>query len=171
MAKKSFRIESKIYGGLNLVQKTQDMLFETAVGAMEDWRKNLDDGVGETGSHKGSYRDTGEAVNDVTISPQSEGAMAYAVGGDTIQLAIAEFGRVATPGKLPPFRPIAEWAKRKGIVSPGEDGYYPIINAIRKKIADNGLAGFAPGLKAANKNNAELEKRLQTIVEDSIIHP
>lgn len=169
MAKPSVTIKMKLYGGLNLTERVSDLLFITAVDTQNKWRDNLERGVGALGSHGRPYVDDGEAKNDVVFQPQAPGALRYIIGGDVVQLFIAEYGRVPTPGKLPPFTPIAEWAERKGIVKKGDKYFYQIINKIRSNIAEYGLAGFAPGLGAAIEVNAVVEEKLKTFIDDAIV--
>jgi len=168
MAKPSVQIKMKLYGGLDLVKEVSDLLFMAAVDTQNKWRGNIELGQGAMGAHGRPYVDQGEAKNDVVISPQGTGSMKYAIGGDVVQLFIAEYGRVPTPGRLPPFEPIAEWATRKGITNPAEKDFVWHVNNIRKSISEYGLAGFAPGLGAAIEVNEETQKKLKTFVEDAI---
>lgn len=169
MAKPAITIKFKLYGGLNLTKRVSDLLFSTAVKTQNKWRDNLETGNGALGSHGRPYVDEGEAKNDVVFLPQTEGALSYTIGGDVVQLYIAEYGRVPTPGNLPPFTPIAEWAERKGITKKGDKYFYQIINKIRTNIAEYGLAGFAPGLGAAIEINREVEKELLIFIDDAIV--
>lgn len=160
------KVKTKLYKGLKIKGKASNVLFKGAVRCMNRWKENLDSGTGADGSHGRPYRDRGQTVNDVTMSPQTPGSSEYAIGGDVIQLAVAEFGRVATPGRPPPFDVIAQWVKRKGIAAPGDDGFYPIVEAIRWKIAAEGLKGFAPGRRASEDTEREMEKELNTLLDD-----
>jgi len=146
----------------------EDTVFKAAVRGMNGWKDNLDSGLGATGSHGGPYRDRGGAHSDVTMQPQGPGSLEYVVGGDVIQLAIAEFGRVPTPGKLPPFGPIAGWVERKGIAKRGDKFFYAIVNKIRSNIAENGLEGFAPGQKAGVESNLQAKKEFREATKKAI---
>jgi len=161
-------IKVKPYKGIDFEKVAQDTIFKAAVNGMNGWKDNLNSGMGATGSHGGPYRDRGEAVNDVTMQPQEHGSMEYIVGGDVIQLAIAEFGRVPSPGKPPPFEAIAGWVVRKGIAKRTDEFFYPIVDKIRWNIANHGLEGFAPGQKAAADSNRRVKKEFAAETEKAI---
>lgn len=125
---------------------TSVALFRVANDTKNNWQDNLDRGVG-LGSHGSPYVDTGETVNDVTVEPPEEGSDLYRVGGDVVQLSIAEFGR--RPGApMPPDEPIRRWARRVGLVPREGETEDDMILGIRRHIAVHGLEGFAPGMAA-----------------------
>ena len=141
------KVKVKKYPHIPLRETLQNAMFECATTCQTFWQDNLLSGMGADGDRP-PWKDTGEAVNDVTISPQTPTSLEYEVGGDVIQLAIAEFGREA--GSLPPREPIAEWVYRKGIKPHNEDDTMDdVIEAIRWGIYNHGIRGFAPGRLAS----------------------
>lgn len=146
--------------GRSIEQIASNEAFKAAVRTQRVWRKNLASGDGAVGSHPRAYRNTGEAVGDITVSPAEEGATEYRVGGDVVQLAVAEFGRVPTPGSPPPFEAIADWARERNINPEGNETFEEMVDAIRWSIADNGLEPFAPGKLAAQEVGPEYERNV-----------
>lgn len=156
--------------GNGLRKIAQEEAYKASVRTRQVWRQNLNEGKGAVGSHPRAYRNTGEAAGDITVVPsEPEGANEFVVGGDVVQLAVAEFGRVPTPGSPPPFEAIADWARERGI-SPDEGTFEDMVEAIRWSIADEGLEPFAPGRLAAQKVGPEyvdsVEERINGIIED-----
>jgi len=161
--------EGIIEGGKRLQQIAREEAFKAAVRTQRAWRENLDRGEGAVGSHPRSYRNTGEAAGDITVAPADpEGSDEFRVGGDAVQLAVAEFGRVPTPGSPPPFEAIADWARERG-VSPDDGTFEEMVDAIRWAIADEGLEPFGPGRLAAQEvgptYQKNVEERINNIIE------
>ena len=151
---------------LDLDQIAREELFKHAIDFQEQWQDNLLEGVGYLGNRpEGPYKNTGEAINDVTLEPQSEGATSYKIGGDVVQLAVAEFGRVPSPGSPPPFDAIADWAREKQLTPDEGQTFDEMVDAIRFNIADRGLPAFAPGRAAFFELEGEYERRVSERVE------
>lgn len=153
-----FDIDVSEYEGVDIERIASEEAFRAAINTQNEWRDNLDQGVGAAGSHGRQYRNTGEAINDITISPQSEGASEYLVGGDVVQLAVAEWGAVFDGP--PPFEPIADWAGEKGLNPEEGQTFEEMVNAIRWGIAEHGLEGFAPGRAAAKEVGPTYEENV-----------
>lgn len=173
MPEEPFSVDISEYEGLvdddaDLEQIASEEAFKAAIRTQRVWRKNLDEGKGAVGSHPRSYRNTGEAAGDITIEPQSEGATEYRVGGDVVQLAVAEFGRVPTPGSPPPFDAIADWARERGLRPEEGQSFEEMVDAIRWSIADNGLEPFAPGRLAAQEVGPTYEENVRERIEQLI---
>ena len=151
-------VETETYDGIDIEGSSQEALFETAVEAKDRYADNVQTGKGENGSHPGGYVDRGEAINSITISPQSDNASEYRVGGDEIQLLIAEYGR-APNNTMPPHDDISEWANRNGLVPNDGQTWDDMIFGIRKKIAEDGIQGFAPAQLTANQMRGRLKER------------
>lgn len=177
-----FDVDVEPYEGLDIHRITSEELFKFSLRARDAWVDNLLDGKGAAGAHgehrKGGpapapYKNTGEATNDVTVEPQSEGALEYIVGGDVVQLAVAEFGR--RPGAPPPpFDPIATWAREKGLEPEEGQSFESMVDAIRFAIAARGLHGFAPGRAAAREYDSDrlaeqVNDRIQRELEDQAV--
>lgn len=159
----SFSVDIKEYEGLvddkaDLERIASEEAFKAAIKTQREWRNNLDEGRGAVGSHPRPYRNTGEAINDITVVPAEEGATEYRVGGDVVQLAVAEFGRVPTPGSPPPFAAISDWARERGLTPEGGQTWEQMVDAIRWSIADEGLPAFGPGRLAAQQVGPEYEE-------------
>lgn len=175
-AREAYSVDINEYEGISdddgkdLQRIAREEAYKAAIRTQREWRKNLDRGEGAVGSHPRSYRNTGEAAGDITVVPESpDGGDVFEVGGDVVQLAVAEFGRVPTPGSPPPFEAIADWARERGL-SPDEGTFEEMVDAIRFSIADDGLEPFGPGRLAAQKVGPEYEKnvteRLNSIIEE-----
>lgn len=165
----SFDVSSNPYDGIDVERIASEELFAYSLKAKQEWVDNLLAGQGAAGVHgehreegpaPAPYKNTGEATNDVTISPQGEGALQYVIGGDVVQLAIAEFGR--RPGAPPPpYRPIARWAREKKLTPDEGQTFEDMVNLIRWAISARGLHGFAPARAAARRYDSKgLEKRV-----------
>jgi hypothetical protein len=177
MARDAYSVQINEYEGITdddgktLAQIAREEAFKAAIRTQEQWRENLDKGQGAVGSHPRAYRNTGEAVGDITVEPADpEASNEFRVGGDVVQLAVAEFGRVPTPGSPPPFEAIADWARERGLSPEGEDTFEEMVDAIRWAIADNGLEPFGPGRLAAQEvgptYQENVEERLNNIIEE-----
>ncbi len=142
-----------------------DELFKAAIRTQNTWRNNLQAGKGEKGSHGRPYVGTGEAIARTTLYPETPGAMAYLVAGETIQHLIAEFGR--RPGAPPPpFEPISRWAREAGLrPAPGQT-WTQMINIIRFAIGRRGLRAFAPMAAAVNTVGPTVEPRIERRIRD-----
>lgn len=162
-----FDVEVDPYEGIDIEAIAKEELYKTALTAKQDYQENLRTGQGASGDHSGSYVDTGEAVNSITISPQREGADEYAVGGDAIQLLIAEYGR-APNNTMPPEEPISDWARRVGLEPQPGQSWDSMIYAIRKSIAENGIEGFAPAQKTAFDNRLVYANRIKVRIDKSL---
>lgn len=156
----SFSVAIEEYEGIDVERITSEEAFKAAVRTQTRWRENLDKGRGAEGSHNGGYRNTGEAASDITVEPKEPGALEYFIGGDVVQLAVAEIGRVPTPGSPPPFDAIADWAREKGLQPEGDQSFEDMVEAIRWSIADNGLEGFAPGRLAGEEIGPTFEENV-----------
>jgi hypothetical protein len=154
--------------GADIEQIASEEAFKAAVRTQRAWRENLDEGKGAIGSHPRSYRTTGEAAGDITVTPTEEGAEEYEVGGDVVQLAVAEFGRVPTPNSPPPFDAIADWARERGLRPEGEQSFEEMVEALRWSIAEEGLEPFGPGRLAAQQEGPEYERRAKERIERAI---
>lgn len=166
MAEEPYSVEISEYEGLvdgdaDLEQVASEEAFKAAIRTQSAWRENLDKGRGAVGSHPRSYRNTGEAAGDITVTPSSEGASEYQVGGDVVQLAVAEYGRVPTPGSPPPFEAIADWARERGLRPEEGQSFEEMVDAIRFSIADEGLPPFGPGRLAAQEEGPKYEQRVE----------
>ena len=140
------RVTVKRAKGLDLGRIIREEMFNTAQKCRELWQDGLLTGVGADGVRRPWFH-TGEAVNDITVYPTAPIGFDFDVGGDVIQLAVAEFGR--SPGSMPPYEPIAEWARLKGLTPQGDSTFEDMVNGIRWKIYQTGIMGFAPGRRAA----------------------
>jgi len=122
----------------------QEELFSLAVRFQRRWREILRDE---------GFVNTGEAISDITIQPQREGSDSYRIGGDVVQLFIAEFGR--RPGaKMPPEEPLRDWvSEQSGMPSRGDDDFDNTVFLVRRSIAENGI----PAIRAARRAWADVE--------------
>jgi len=156
------------YKGIDFCKIIKEEFFSSAIRVRSRWQDNLTRGVGATGNRGKAWKDTGQAISDVTVEPQSPTEFSYEVGGDVIQLAVAEFGRSAG-ARIPPFQPISEWARRKGLTPRDGDTWEQMVNKIRWGIQRHGIQGFAPGRLSAMVERRKLpdriEKRIQQEVE------
>lgn len=168
------------YDGLDVERIADEELEKHSTKARDAWVDNLRAGEGESGQH-GEHRssgpvgtpyvNTGETQNDVAV--EQTGHLEYLVGGDVVQLAVAEFGR--QPGEAPPpFDAIARWANEKGL-TPGPDmSFEEMVDAVRFAIARRGLHGFAPGRAAAREYDSDaladrVDRRFERELEDQSI--
>lgn len=139
-------------------------LWISAERLRQQWQDNLEEGKGAVGDHGRPYVGTSEALNDVTVDPAMPGSFSYLIGGDVIQLAIAEFGRA--PGSSPPpTDAIAQWAREAQLVPHEGETFDQMVESIRWAVAKRGLPAFAPGLLADQIVSpgvvAEIEKRIE----------
>ena len=162
-----FDVETDPYSGIDIEGTAQEALFETVVEAQNRYAENVQRGRGADGSHPGGFVDRGEAMNSITISPQSDSAREYTVGGDAIQLLIAEYGR-APNNSLPPHQPISEWARRNGLTPDDGQDWDGMVYAIRKKIAEEGIEGFAPARQTAHEMRGRLRERAHDKIEQQL---
>lgn len=162
----SFGVDISAYEGIEVERIAREETFKAAVRTQNQWRENLDKGKGalgrhgryrESGTSDTQFRNTGEAVNDITVTP-AEPSLEHFVGGDVIQLAIAEFGRVPSPNSPPPYQAIADWAREKGLQPDQGETFEEMVDAIRWAIADRGIPGFAPARLAAQQVGPEFEE-------------
>lgn len=173
----SFSVSISEYDGIEVEKITSEEAFKAAVRTMNQWRENLDKGEGAAGVH-GSYREsgagdtqyrnTGGTANDITVEPQTEGSLEYTVGGDSIPLAVAETGRVPTPNSPPPFDPIADWAREKGLEPDGDETFEEMVDGIRWAIAQRGIPGFQPGRLAAKQVGPTFEENVTERINEEI---
>jgi len=162
--------EGIVDDGTDLGMIAREEAYKAATRTQRAWRENLDRGEGAVGSHPRSYRNTSEAAGDITVVPGSpDKGTEFEVGGDVVQLAVAEFGRVPTPGSPPPYDAIADWARERGL-SPDEGTFGEMVDAIRWAIADEGLEPFGPGRLAAQEvgptYEANVTERINSIIEE-----
>lgn len=154
-----YDVDVDTYDGIDVEKIASEELFSFAVKVKNQWQDNLMAGRGAAGAHgehrnqgpsPDEFHNTGDAVNDVTVDPQGEGALEYIVGGDVIQLAVAEFGR--RPGAPPPpFDPISRWAREVGLEPEDGQSWENMVDTIRFAIGARGLHGFAPARAAARE--------------------
>lgn len=163
MAGDAFSVDFEPYEGLPIGEITREELEKQAIRVQATWRENLRKGSGAEGSHGGPYVNTGEALNDIVY--EFTGALEVRVGGDVVQLAVAEFGRA--PGSPPPYDAIERWAREKGL-QPEDGSFRDMVDAIRWAIAEHGLEPFAPAQAAANKHRGELPDRLNARLDDEL---
>jgi hypothetical protein len=146
----AFAIDVREYEGIPVLQIASEELYKTAIRTKNTWRENIRNGRGAAGNHGSPYVNTGEAATDVTIEPKAEGALEYTIGGDVVQLAVAEYGRA--PGSMPPPEPISRWM-REALGETDPDPW-----PIQKHIEENGLEPFKPGLAAYHEHAPELSE-------------
>lgn len=182
-------VDANPYEGLEVDEMAKERAKAGAIKGKQAWQENLQQGEGATGSHPRRYRNTGEAIGDITIEEVDE--FQLLVGGDVPQIWVAEKGR--PPGSPPPpFDAIMEWAHERGIVSqktlwPSEaDSFQEFLaligdDQVREDvlfvwrtmwhIAEHGIEGFAPALKAsrdtAGEYGREAEEQLDEAIEDA----
>lgn len=166
MARRDYEVDVGKYRGIDVSKIVSEELFGAATRAQQKWQENLRGGVGALGSHGGPYVDTGEALNDITIEPAAPGSSEYVVGGDVVQLAVAEFGRRA--GRAPPADAIAAWARRKGLQPHEGQSFESMVFAIQQAIAAHGLPAFAPAQRAADDVMRDLDERIARRIERDI---
>lgn len=148
----------EVYEGVDIEGIASEEIFKAAVRTQNTWRENL---------RREGWVNTGEAVNDITIDPQQEGADAYTVGGDVIQLAIAEFGRA--PGSFPPPSAIGEWVNEQaGMPNKGDSEFDSVVYAVSKSIAESGISGFRPGTRAFREESEKVADRIQQRIEEQL---
>jgi len=153
----AFDVDADEYEGINLTEIASEETFALAVEVGNTWRDNIRQGEGVR-SRDHPWVNSGEAANDVAVDPPAEGALEYEVGGDVVQLAVAEYGR--SPGSFPPPEPIADWIREQL----GEDDPDPF--PIQRSIAKRGIKGFAPARAAANEYRGELAARIGRRIND-----
>lgn len=159
-----FSVDFEPYDGVDVFGITREELEKQAVRTQNAWQRNLQKGDGAEGSHGGPYVNTGEAMNDITF--EFVGELEVTVGGDVVQLAVAEFGRA--PGSAPPpFDAIATWAREKGL-TPEEGSFDDMVEGIRWAIADEGLEPFAPAQAAATEQRGRLEVEIRRRLDEAL---
>jgi len=143
----SYRVEFTLAPAPDIKRIVSEELFMAAIRTQNAWRENLQQGKGAEGDHGRPYVGTGEAINRTTVYPETPGSDVYEIVGETVQHAIAEFGR--RPGaRMPPHEPISEWAKMQGLIPREGETWDGMVLNIQRHIAAHGLQGFAPGLLA-----------------------
>ena len=162
----SFEVDLDPYEWIEVERIASEEAFRAAINTMNAWKANLDEGIGEAGKHAQyrnngkedtQYRNTGEAVDSITVEPQEPGHLEYTVGSDRVQVAVAETGR--SPGEPPPpFKPIEDWANEKGLEPEDGQTWEEMINGIRFAIAERGIPGFKPAEQAGNEIGPEFEE-------------
>ena len=145
-------------GELDFLKIAKEEIFKTAVKVRNEWQNNLQKGIGAEGMHGREYRNTGEAINDITVEPKYP-ALDMRVGGDVVQLAIAEYGRRPN-APMPPHEPIARWANEVGLTPKENESFDSMVFKIRRSIGKNGLKAFAPGRLAAIRGTRDLPERI-----------
>lgn len=157
MADEPFDVEIDDYEGIDIIGTTSRELFKGAVRAQRLWRENL---------RSAGWKNTGEAINDVTVEPKQPGELEYVTGGDVIQLLIAEEGR-APDSAPPPFDAIARWAREKGLQPEEGQTFEEMVEAIRWSIAKNGIEAFHPARDAAREVEMDLPDNVrQALIEE-----
>ena len=148
----------EVYEGVDIRGIASEELFKASTRTMNSWRSNLEEA---------GWRNSGEAINDVTVDPPREGAQSYEVGGDVIQLAIAEFGRA--PGSFPPPSAIGEWVNEQaGMPNKGDSEFDSVVYAVSKSIAESGIEGFRPGTRAFREESEKVADRIQQRIEEQL---
>ena len=167
----SFDVDSDDFEAPDIEKIAKEETFRAAVNTQNRWREILD---------QAGWRNTGEAINDVTVEPKTDGASEYLVGGDVVQLAIAEFGR--RPGaKMPPYEPIADWVhEQEGMLNRGEskmvdfgDGpvsvtFDSLVFLVRRAISDKGIEPIGAGRKAFREESENAAQRIDDRVSDEM---
>lgn len=151
---------------LNLGKIFKEEIFKAAVRCRNEWQQNLQKGIGAEGFHGGEWRDTGDTINDVTVEPKVP-SLEHQVGGDEIGLAIAEYGRRPN-APMPPHKPIARWAKRKGLTPKEGQTFGSMVFGIRKAIGEKGIRGFAPARLAAVHVNNDIERNIKKRIDEEV---
>ncbi len=149
----------------HLRQIVSEELLKAAIRCENQYKENLETGQGAAGSHGRPYVGTSEAINTVTLYPQTPGADLYTVEGPLVQHAVAEFGRA--PGKrMPPPEPISRWAKEAGLVPREGETWDDMILNIRRHIGAHGLRAFAPMQLAADMTAPSIEPAIQRRIRE-----
>ena len=156
----AFEIEAEAYEGIDVLEIASEELFKHAARVMNSWRDNLRRGEGAGGSHGSPFVNSGEAANDVTVDPPREGELEYVVGGDVIQLLIAEWGRA--PGSMPPPEPIEDWMREQL----GESDPEPF--PVQKHIEEQGIEGFEPARGADEEHRDELSENVADRLSEAV---
>ena len=157
----SYSAEFEIESSPGFDRIIKEELWKAAEKTRQAWQDNLQEGTGATGSHGRPYVGAGEAINRTNVYPELPEAFEYHVVGETIQHAIAEFGR--TPGaKMPPHEPISMWAREAGLTPREGETWDEMVLNIRRHIAAHGLQGFAPGLLAFETIAPTVEQQIKT---------
>ena len=159
------KVENK-HGDIDFRKIAMEEVFKAAVKVRNEWQKNLHKGIGAEGFHGGEWRDTGESVNDVTISPQRP-AMEISVGGDHIGLAIAEYGRRPN-APMPPHTPIARWSRRQGLTPYEGQTFENMVFNIRQSIGEKGIRGFAPARLAAVRVSRDIDENISQRIDQEV---
>lgn len=160
-----FDAKVKPYKGVDIIAIANEEVFKAATRGLVAWKDNLSTGSGATGTRR-PWVNTGEARADLAMTPQQP-APDILVGGDVVQLFIAEFGR-APNNSMPPRDAIEEWVHEKGIAARGDKEFDGVVFAIMRGIAKNGIKGFAPGLKAGQESTAGLEATMKKRVDEEL---
>jgi len=130
----------------------REELFKASINTQNLWQDILDNY---------GWRNDGEAINDITVDPQREGADSYTVGGDVIQLIIAEYGR--RPGApMPPHEPIADWVnEQSSMPSKGDERFDGVVFLVRREIAENGIRAIGAGREAFRRESENAKQRVE----------
>lgn len=160
----SFKVDGKPYAGIDIEGMASEEVFKAATRGLTAWKDNLTTGTGALG-HRRPWVNTGEARADLTMTPESPGSLEYTVGGDVVQLWIAEFGR-SPNNTMPPYDAIADWVAEKGIATRGSPGFDGVVFLVRRAIARDGIKPFAPGLKAGRDSIVGLEASVRGRIID-----
>lgn len=131
--------------------------FKAAIRTQGKWQENMSEE---------DYRNTGEAINSITISPQAEGANEYRIGTDKIQALIGELGRA--PGSFPNVDQLGEWVhEQAGLPDKGDADFDNAVYNIGKHIAANGLPAYRFGTRAFREVSQELEAELEARFDEA----
>lgn len=163
---KDYEVQAQSYKGIDIKGIAEEELFKAAIKGLNAWKDNLSTGSGAKGSRK-PWVNTGEARADLAINPATPKSLNYTVGGDVVQLFIAEFGR-APNNTMPPLKAIEDWVAEKGIAARGDAEFAGVVYAIRAGIAKNGIKPFAPGLKAGHDSVEGFGHRVQARMQAEI---
>lgn len=169
----AFEVDVDAYEGVDVLGIAREEVFKAATRTQSRWKQNLTRGRGVTkartsgGKRNPSWVNTGEGRGSISLEPETQGALAYRIGSEKVQVIVAEVGR--SPGEPPPpWTPIAQWAKEVGIVPrfyPEEDEapetVQDTLTAIRMSIAENGIGGFAPGHEAGQREGRRFQRRVR----------
>lgn len=143
-------------------------LFRGSVRTMNTWREILD---------RAGWRNTGEGIGSIVVEPQREGAFAYTIGSEKIQIRIAEDGR-APGSKMPPHEPIADWVHEQAdmlnrgeqttVTFGGEEQtltFDGLVFLVRRSIARHGIEPIKAGQQAMAQEGPEIQRRIDERLE------
>ena len=142
-------------GDLDIEGIAREELFKISIQFQTKWQDRLLDA---------GWKNTGEAINDITVEPQAEGSTSYTIGGDVIQLAISEFGR--SPGSFPPPDAMGQWVhEQQSLPNKGDDEFDNVVFLVSRAVAENGIEPIMGGRNTWHELEGEYERRVSERVE------